>query len=162
METKEEEEHRASERPVARARPRLKPALTLSSVSVPPRERLWIDINRVRYHHDCFMVSKAMIRLLRPDQTVPRDDGAVPFDDVLEEFRKKKFDGASQWPINDWISVLAKGGPKKRFQYCFNPNSSRHFLYLRGIQGHSGGNPIDPEEYIYHGGRSLEKYLETS
>ena len=34
----EEEEHRASGRPVAKARPRLKPAVTLSSVSIPVRD----------------------------------------------------------------------------------------------------------------------------
>ena len=40
---------------------------------------------------------------------------------------------------------LARGeGPKKRFQYCLNPNSSEHFLYFRAIQGHSGGTPVDP------------------
>ena len=39
-----------------------------------------------------------MTRLLGHDQTVPReDDGAVLLDDVLEECRKKKFDGASQY-----------------------------------------------------------------
>ena len=48
------------------------------------------------------------------------------------------------------------------FQYCLNPNFSNHFLNLRAIQGHSGGNALDPElqdnvllpegftEYIYH------------
>ena len=72
-----------------------------------------------------------MIRLLRRDQSVPReDDGAVRFDDIIDEF-KKMFDGTSQWSINEWISFLAKGGgPKKRFQYCLNPNSSKHFLYF--------------------------------
>ena len=59
---------------------------------------------------------------------------------------KLRFDGTSQWPINDWISFLANGrGPKKRFQYCLNPNSSKHFLSFRAIQGHSGDNAIDPE-----------------
>ena len=68
------------------------------------------------------------------------------FDDILEEFKKKKFDGALQWPINDWVSILAKGGgPKKRFQYCSTPKSSRHFLYFRAHQGYSGGDAIDPE-----------------
>ena len=94
-ETTEDEEHRASGRPVAKARPRLKPAVTLSSVSVPLRERKWIDINPEKYHHDCFWVSKAKTRLLRHDQSVPpKDDGAVLFDDVLQEFKKKRFDGA--------------------------------------------------------------------
>ena len=81
-----------------------------------------------------------MTRLLRHDQPVPREDGgAVFFDDVLEEFNKKKFDDALQWPMDAWISLLVKGGgPKKRFRCCLFPNSSKHFLYLRAIQGHSG------------------------
>ena len=83
--------------------------------------------------------------------------------------RKRKFDGASQWSLNDWTSPLAKGGgAKKRFQYCLNPNSSNHLLNLRAIQGHSGGNALDPElqdnvllpegftEYIYHVGNASE------
>ena len=53
--------------------------------------------------------------------------------------------GASQRPLEDWISTLAKGGrAKKRFQYCVNPNSSNQFQYLRAIQGHSGDNAVDP------------------
>ena len=69
-----------------------------------------------------------MIRLLRHD-------------DLMEEF-KAKFDGTSQWSIDAWITFLAKGrGPKKRFQYCLT--SSKHFLYFRAIQGHSGGNLVD-------------------
>ena len=82
---------------------------------------------------------------------------------------RQSFDGTSQWPINDWITSLAKGGgPKKRFQCCFNPNSSKHFLFSRAIQGHSGGNLVDPAlqdnvllledftEYIYHVGNVSE------
>ena len=149
--------------------------MTLSSVSVPLRERKWIDIIPEKYQHDCFLVLKTMTRLLRYDQSVPReDDGAVLFDDVLEEFKKKKSTGALQWSVGDWISILAKGGgPKKRFQSCWNPNSSKHFLYLRAIQGHSGGNAIDPElkdnvllpegftEYIYHVGNVSEMHSIT-
>ena len=67
------------------------------------------------------------------------------------------------------MNCLAKGGgTKKRFQYYFNPNSSRHFLYYRAIQGHSGDNAIDPAlqdnvllpkgftEYIYPVGNANE------
>ena len=128
-----------------------------------------------------------MIRLLRHDDIVHRqDDGAVRFDDLAELF-KSRFAGTSYWPSQAWISFLAKGGEqKKRFQYCLNPNSSEHLLYFRAIQGHSGCNLVDPAlqdnvllpedftEYIYHvgnvsemhsiirsglipGGRSLEK-----
>ena len=67
------------------------------------------------------------------------------------------------------MTCLAKGGgPKKRFQYCLNPNFSKHFLYFRAIQGHSGGNLVDPAlqdnvplpkgftEYIIHVGNANE------
>ena len=88
-----------------------------------------------------------MTRLLRHDQNIPREtDGAVKYEDFVEEFKKKKkkkFEGASQWSLNDWISILAKGGgAKKRFQYCLNPNSSRHISYFRAVQGHSEGIAI--------------------
>ena len=58
------------------------------------------------------------------------------------------------------------GGPKKRFQYCVDPISPDTPLYLRAIQGHSGGSQIDPAlqdnvslpndfaDYIYHVGSS--------
>ena len=69
------------------AKPRLK---------IPHRERKWIDINPERFRQDCFAVSKFMIRLLRHDQSISReDDGAVRFDDIMDEV-KKKFDGALQ------------------------------------------------------------------
>ena len=114
-ETIEGEEHRAAGKPVAKARPRLKPAVTLTSVSIPLCERNRIDVNPVKYHDDCF-VSKAMIRLLRHDQSVHQeDDWAVRFGDILEEFKKKKFVGALHWPIERWTSTLAKGGGPKRW-----------------------------------------------
>ena len=103
------------------------------------RERKWIDVDPGKFSQSCFEVSKFMIRLLRHDDTVHReDDGAVRSDDMAEKF-EAKFDGTSQWSIEAWITFLAKrGGPKKRFQYCVNPNSSKHLLYFKAIQGHSG------------------------
>ena len=63
-----------------------------------------------------------MIRLLRHDDSVHReDDGAVRFDDQAELF-KSSFAGTSQWPIEARITFMAKGGgPNKRFQYCLKP-----------------------------------------
>ena len=54
-ETTENTEHRAG-KPVAKARPRLKPAVMLSSVCIPVRDRKWIDINPEKYYHACFSV----------------------------------------------------------------------------------------------------------
>ena len=103
----------------------MKSTTTLTPVSVPLRERKWVDVDPGRYDHECYVTSKAMNRLLRHDQNVPREiDGAIKFEDIVEEFnkkKKKKFDGASQWSLDDWISVLAiGGGAKKRFQCCLN------------------------------------------
>ena len=77
-------------------------------------------------------MSKFMIRLLRHDDSVHREhDGAVRFDDLADLF-KSRFAGTSHWSIEAWFSFLAKGGgPKKRFQYCLNPNSSKHFLFSK-------------------------------
>ena len=159
------EEDTASGKPIAKARPRQKPTVTLTSISIPVLERIWID-NETQRSNDrkCFEVSKAITRLLRHDQTVLRGiDGAIHFNDIMEECRRKKFDGASQWLLEDWISKLAKGeGAKKRFQHCVNPNSPNQFLYLRAIRGHSGESAVDPAlqdtmlipkgctEYLYH------------
>ena len=158
-------------RPAAKAKPRPKPVVNLSSNYVPINERIWLDINPKPFNQGCFAVSKFMIRLLRHDETIPReDDGAVRFDDLIEKF-KVKFDGTSQWTVQAWINFLAKGGGKKRrFQYCLNPDSYDNFLYLQAIQGHSEGNFVDPllqdnvllpddfTEYIFHIGNAFVNY----
>ena len=130
-------ENRGTGKLVAKARPRPTPTSTLSPVSIPCRERKWIDVEPGKFSQSCFEVSKFMIRLLRHGASVPREaDGAVRFGDLAELF-KSRFAGASNWSVEAWISFLAEGGgPKKRFQYCLNPNSSEHFLYFQTIQGH--------------------------
>ena len=111
----------------------------------PSRDRKWMDVELGKSSQGCFEVSKFLIRSLRHDDTVHQEDGgAVRFDDLAELF-KWRFAGTSQWSIEDWISFLAKGGgPKKRFQCCFEPYFfQKHFLYFRAIQGHSGGILVD-------------------
>ena len=104
-ETIEDDEHRALGKPIAKARPRMKPTATLTPVSVPLRERKWVDVNPGSYDHECHVISKAMTRLLRHDQNIPQEtDGAIKYEDIVEEFNKKKkknFEGASQWSVND-------------------------------------------------------------
>ena len=117
MLTKKEEDI-ASGKPIAKARPRQMPTVTLTSVSILVLERKWIDIETqsVVCHHPT----------ATNDQSVPRgSDGAIHYSDIIEECRNKKFVDASQWLLEDGISTLAEGrGAKKRFQYCVNPNSS--------------------------------------
>ena len=62
-----------------------------------------------------------MTRLQQHDQTVLRgSDGAIHFNDLIEECRRKKFDDAPQWLLEDWISTLASGGgAKKKFNIAW-------------------------------------------
>ena len=60
---------------VAKAQSRPKPTLTLSLVSIPYRERKWIDVEPGKFSQGCFVVSKFLIRLLRHDVAGHREDG---------------------------------------------------------------------------------------
>ena len=156
---------------VAKVKPRSKPVVNSSSNYVLIKERIWIDINPKPFNEGCFAVSKFMIRSLRHDASIPReDDGAVRFDDLIEKL-KELFISTLQWAVSTWVNSLAKGGGKKRrFQYCLNPYASNKFLYFRAIQGHSGGNfvylslqdnvllPDDFTEHIYHIGNAFEMH----
>ena len=105
----------ASGKPIAKVRSRQKPTVTLTSVSIPFLQRKWIDIETQRSHdHKCCEVSKAITRLLRHDQSVPRgSDGAIHCSDIIDECRGEEFEDASQWLLEDWISTLARGGGAK-------------------------------------------------
>ena len=113
--------------------------------SIPVGQRKWIDIETQESNDPyCFQVLKFITRLLRHSAQVRReDDGAVHYNQVIDECKKKQFDNAESWSaeemnefvnaphwsIDKWISVLAKGGgQKKRFQYCLNPNYPHRFL----------------------------------
>ena len=90
-ETIEDEEHRALGKPIAKARPRMKLTITRTPVSVLLRERKRVDVNPGSYDHECYVISKAMIRLLRHDQNIVREtDGAVKYEDIVEEVNKKE------------------------------------------------------------------------
>ena len=88
----EKEEDTASEKHIAKARPRQKPTVTLTSVSILVVERNWIDIETQRSHdHKFYELSHAMTRLLRHDQSVPpRSNGAIHYSAIIEECRRKK------------------------------------------------------------------------
>ena len=59
-------------------------------------------------------MTKFMIRSLRHDDSVHREeDGAVRFDHNMEKFNSK-FDGTSQWSVNDWITCLAKEEDRRK------------------------------------------------
>ena len=104
---------RSTGKTVAQARPRPTPTLTLSLVSIPYRERKWIDIEPGTFSHGCFEVSKSMVILLRHDESVHREeDGAVRFDD-LAGF-KSKFDGTLQWTTNKRLDNFSRKGRRTK------------------------------------------------
>ena len=85
--------------------------------------------------------------------------------------RWHKFEVSSQWSIEAWINLLAKGGgPKKRFQYCLNRNSSEHFLVFPSNPGtfrrYSRWSTLqdnvlllnDFAEYIFHIGNAHDMH----
>ena len=93
--------------------------------------RKWTDVEPRRFDNSCLEVSKLMFRLLRHDDTVPReDDGAVKFQELASIFRSA-FTSSSHWSIRTWQSFLQRGGGiKKRFQYCVDPSSPDILRYL--------------------------------
>ena len=116
---------------VAKARPQQKSKSTLSPVSVSYLERKWIDEEPGTLDQNCLEVSKLMIRLLRHDDSVNREqDGAVKIEDLASIF-PSRITSSSHWSIRTWPRFLQRGGEiKKRL--------------LRSIRGHSGGTHIDP------------------
>ena len=155
-----QKEEKASVKPAAKARPIFKPSYTSGWGFILIGQRKWIDTETQESNDPCcFQVSKFMSRLLRHSKKVHReDDGAVEYDQVVDECKWKQFDNteywsvemekdfvnAWHWSIEKWMSVLAKGGgQKKRFQYCLNPHYPHQFLFFRAIQGRSGST-INP------------------
>ena len=134
---------------------------------MPYHDQNWIDVEPGRFDKSCLEEWKLMIRLLRHDDSVPReDDGAVKFQDPAPTFTS-----CSRWSIRTWLSFLQRGGGiKKRFPYCVDPSSLETLLFFRAIQGHSGGEhinvtwknnvllPTDFAEHIYHAGSSHDSH----
>ena len=120
------------------------PATSSPTITLPYHQREWIDVEPGPYDKSCFEVSKKMIRLLRRDLSVLREeDGADEFR-ILTPIFRSEFTSVWCWSIRTWLNYLQKGGgPKKRFQYCVDPFSADTILYLRAIQGHSGGKHIN-------------------
>ena len=66
----------------------MKSTITLTPVSVPLRERKWMDVNPGSYDHECYVISKAMIRLLRHDQMKPTEQSFMKI--LLKNSTKKE------------------------------------------------------------------------
>ena len=112
-----------------------------------------------------FKISKQMTRLLRHQGHPLGKDVAIEWRRLLPSFCRGHPD-APKWTNQIWTDCLQRGRDKKRFQCCLD--SIGYLLYMRAIQGHSGGNKVDPSpqddveipytsfEYICHVGSSHE------
>ena len=106
------EEQKASVKPAAKARPRLKPSSTSGWDFTLIEQRQWIDIETQESKDPyCFQVSKFITRLLRHCQIVNREGLVDNTERWLVESRE--FVNATHWSIEKWTSVLAKGGGQK-------------------------------------------------
>ena len=96
---------------VAIARPKQTSTPTTSSTtSLPCDHRAWSDAQPGPFDKSCFEVSKKMIRVLRHDPSVPREeDGAVEFRTLAPMFRSE-FASSQCWSILTWLNYLQRGG----------------------------------------------------
>ena len=109
---------------------------------------------------------KKVINLLRHNQKLHREeDGAIQFYKIKFHLRDYHLP-IKNWSDDRWLACLAAGGgSKRRYQYCSDYLGS--IIYLRALQGHSGGNLIDLTlqdhvliepgvfPYIYHVGSNF-------
>ena len=90
-------------------------------------------------------VSKMVTRRVRHyDQDERQSDAALHWDTtrpvLLKVFAKH---GAREISEKHWFRLVCEGSSKTRVEYC--EDSKNSLAYVRAIQGHSGGIPINPE-----------------
>ena len=128
----------------AQSKPQRRNPASSSTKTVPIEERKLTDVEPEDYSSAAYRVSRQLSTLLRHGHLLREDDGAIEFWRT-EDYLQKHFLYCHHWSDEKWKSIMARGGGnKKRFQNC--TNSSGEILYLRALQGHSGGNPIDPSQ----------------
>ena len=124
----------------AKAKPQ--PRESTGTTTIPLSERVWIDIEPSKQDFESYNLSKKVINLLRHNQKLHREeDGAIQFYKIKFHLRDHHLP-IQNWSDDRWIACLAAGGgSKRRYQYCSDYLGS--IIYLRALQGHSGGNLID-------------------
>ena len=149
----------------ARSKAKAKPqprVLVGTTATITIHERRWFDIEPSEQNLVSYDLSKKVISLLRHNQTVQREEGAIEFYKI-KFYPRNHHSQIQVWSDDRWKACLAAGGgSKRRCQYC--SDDSGRILYLRALQGHSGSNLIDPTlqdtvvigtgifHYIYHVG----------
>ena len=88
-------------KPVAKARPK-QTSMTITSSStttLPYHLRVWIDVEPGPYDKSCFEVSRKMIRLLRHDASVLREEGGAVEYRILAQMFRSEFTSSQYWSI---------------------------------------------------------------
>ena len=114
----------------------------VSELFVPIDQRKWTDIPAVDDVILSWRVSKIMTKMLRHHGLHQKDDGAIDWNSLLPmSCRVFENENARRWSTTEWLDLLHQGSDKKRFQYCLNSHGL--IIYMRAIQGHSGGIKVD-------------------
>ena len=89
-----------------------------------------------------------MTRLSRHRNLLRDLDEAIDRCSLFPMLRREfEIEGAGVFSNFQWRNLIHRGSDKPRFQYCLDPNEN--LMYIRAIQGHSGGALIDPELLNY-------------
>ena len=114
-----------------------------SSTMIPTEERIWWYVPCQMYAtKESFPFSSEVVNILRHCPNLWEDDGATSWN-VLVGFCSEAFPETKTWTSKDWLSSPEQGATKVRFEYCLDNNDD--VQYMRAIQGHSGGERIDPK-----------------
>ena len=134
---------------------------------IPVKERKWKKYSCLSIVQRNNALNKFVMILVRNYDQDERDtDGAVHWNTISSKLmREFGSTGARGFSEKDWLRHIYEGSNKTRFEYC--ENSKKSLMYIRAIQGHTGGNMIAPElmghvaipcnwkEFVLHGGCSL-------
>ena len=99
---------------MAKAKPRPKTVVHLSTNYVPVQEKIWRDIDAQPFDDSCFAVSKFISRKVRHEASVSREsDGAVNFGDLIEKL-KVIFVGTLQWTFSTLVNYFELGTERRK------------------------------------------------
>ena len=109
------------------------------------KERKWKKYSCLSIVQRNNALNKFVMILVRNNDQDERDtDGAVHWNTIspklMREFGSR---GARGFSEKDWLRHINEGNNKTRFEYC--ENFKKSLMYIRAIQGHTGGNMIAPE-----------------
>ena len=108
-------------------------------------ERKWVS-NPVNtsFNKDslsAFILKMFMRKVRNRDQDESNDDGAVDWDTMIPNLLRAFGDRRARYfSHKDWLRKHSYGSNKTRFEYCENLKGI--LMYVRAIQGHTGGMTI--------------------